>query len=129
MKKTIMNSDMKLIPMTKPSDNSALVIDRKNYLSGILLLSSGNATSSNTVKVKIQHGSKSDGSDMVDYTPLDKAIESDKLITGDTSTNLLIDLTGSNQYIKISAITEGTEPNYSVQLLLADAQYGDGFNA
>lgn len=124
MKKTIMNGDMKLVPVTKPSDNSAIVVDRKNYLSGILLLSSGNATSSNTVKVKIQHGSKLDGSDMVDF-----GVETAKLIAADTSTNLLIDLAGAKQYIRIAAVTEGTAPTYSAQLLLADAQYGDDFNA
>ncbi|WP_125153661.1 hypothetical protein [Clostridium rectalis] len=123
MKKTIINGDMKLVPATKPSDNSAIVINRKNYLSGILLLSAGNATSSNTVKVKIQHGSKSDGSDMVDF-----GVETTKLTATDTSTNLLIDLTGAKQYIRIAAVTEGTAPTYSAQILLADAQYGDEFN-
>lgn len=129
MKKIVQNGDFKLISATKPSDSTSIVIDRQNYLSAVLLLSSGNATSLNTVKIKIQHGAKADGSDMVDFKPDNEIVETSVLNTADSSTNLILDLTGAKQYIKVVATTEGTAPNYSAQILLSDAQYGDNFNA
>ena len=129
MKKVVYNGDYKLIPATKPSDSSAIVIDRENYLSGVLLLSSGDATGSNTVKVKLQHGSKVDGSDMTDYKPFNTVVETSALNAANTSTNLIVDLTGAKKYIRVEAITTGTAPSYSAQILLTDGQYGDNFNA
>lgn len=128
MKKTIMNGDMKLVPATKPSDNSVLVVDRENYLSAMLLLSSGNATSSNTVLAKIQHGDEDDGSDMADYSPLGSVIQSEKLILANTSVNLKVDLSGAKKYIRIALVTAGSAPTSMAQFLLADGQYGENFN-
>lgn len=127
MKKVIECEAFKLIPALKPSDSSAIVIDRLNYFSGIVLLSSGNATGSNTVKVRVQHGAKSDGSDMADFKPEGAVIETDVLVAADTSATVSVDLTGAKRYIKLVATTTGTAPTMMAQVLLADGSYGEEY--
>lgn len=128
MKKRIYDGDFILTPATKPSDNSAIIVDRQNYLSAVVLLSSSNATSNNTVKVQIEHSNAADLNDAAVYTYLGENVESSVVNVADASTNLLVDLSGAKRYIRIKAVTAGSAPNYTAQFLLADAQYGDDFN-
>ena len=144
MKYELINNT-KLVPALLPTVTplsagvaNGLVIDRLGLLTGIVGLAVGEATGTPTaqsVKVKIQTGDESNGSDMADFLDSDgNVVESDELTANSEFLFKDLLLVGAKKYIRgviTVAFTGGTTPAIATNLFVAlgDAQYSSDVNA
>jgi len=138
MKRELLNNT-KIIPALTPTITAleegvtnGLVLDRLGFLSSVIFLAVGNASgtpSAQSVKIKLQHGDESDGSDMEDFNDKDgNVIQSDELLNDAEYTFVDADIEGAKRYIRIVVtvdFTGGTTPAIPVNssVALGDAKY------
>ena len=135
MKKELL-LNTKLIPALTPTatelsagTENGLVLNRVGFYSAIFGVAVGAATGTPTaqsVKIKIQTGDESNGSDMADYLDAEDILyESDELDADNTNTFLNVDLTAAKTYIRAVvtvAFTGGTTPAIATNVYAA---FGD----
>lgn len=133
MKRELLNNT-KVQPMFNPTTTAlsagaanGVVIDRLNFLSGVIGLAVGAATgtpTSYTVNVKLQTGDQANGSDMADFIPCQQAtvIQSADLTANNTFNWTDADIIGAKRYIRAVvtvAFVGGTTPTIPVNTFIA----------
>lgn len=128
--KKILPFDVKIVPGSTPGSaaGNGTVIDRLNYRTALIGLAAGTIAASSSITARIQHGDKTDGTDMADFKP-DGTVVSTSLSTSDTNASVSVDLTGAKKYIRLVTASTGTAPDFSTYIALGDCISGDGFES
>lgn len=108
---------------------NGLVIDRLGYRSALMSLAAATVAGASSIVTKIQHGTASDGSDMVDYQPNGANVTTSTLTVSNTNSFIDVDLSGAKRYIRLVTTTAGTAPSFSSYVVLGDVEYETGFNS